>query len=255
MIATLLSLVVLPQTGEIPKPAKLIGDMIARYYSAQALSARIRFTVTAADQTGVVDTEVQLERPTKLSIRQQQNFGRKLRSVVTADGNSVTYDAPEMVLSDERERLAEAMGPQVAIKNIQDVFTACLPGLIDRSPVLSLLIGRRVDLVAFRNQLLVLPEKAERRGFSGHEAIVIDGGWSPGDIAIDPNVPIKQQVAGSFQIVLSTAGDLERFQVSHDVRPQGSSKAIHIVETWDVLVNLSPSINPDLYKPVKRGER
>lgn len=255
MIATLLSLVALHQGSDLPKPAKLISDMIARYYSAQAIGAKIRYTVAAGDQTGTVDTDFQMERPAKLSIRQVQGFGRHLKSIVTADGNAVTYDAPEMVLSEERERLFEPMGPQAAIKDLRDVFTAALPGLLDRSPILSILVGRRVDLEAFRKQLLVLPDTAVKRMNMAREEIVIEGGWTPGDVAVDPNAPLAKQVAGKFQIVLSNSRELVRIQFSHDIRPQGASRPIHLVETWDTHIDLSPSINPDLYKPVKKGTR
>lgn len=231
------------QAQDLPSPAGLISKMFAKYYSAQTVSGKIHYTVSAPTGSATLDTEVQIERPGKLYIRQFKTGGDKKVWIVTADGTSVSYGAPKGTPVPDNQRLQEKVGPMWPLKDLRDAYAAASLSIEDRSVPLDIAVGKTTDLDHFRYQLKSLKNEGTTQ-VDGKTAYVLGGDWSEyGDAP----------VSGKFQLVVSETGELYRYVVrcvvavpdAKNIPPQP------ITQTWDVNLVVNGPVNEDLFTIVK----
>ncbi len=237
-----LSLINAPRQ-DLPSPAALITKMFDTYYYAQTISGKIHYTISAPVGSATLDTDVQIERPGKLYIRQFKPTGDKKVWIVTADGTSVSYGAPRDTPVPDNMRLQEKVGPMYPLKDLRDAYAAASSSIEDRSVPLDVAVGKTTDLDHIRYQFKSLKNEGKTQ-VDGKTAYVIGGDWKEyGDAP----------VSGKFQMVVSETGELYRYVVrrvlavseAKNVPPQP------ITQTWDVNLTVNGPVNEDLFTIVK----
>lgn len=205
-----------------------IEKTLAVYEQSKSLHGQVRFVQTAAGKSISIVSDVQLQWPNKLYIRQQSQETGGKRCLAVADGKTMSYDPPASVQS--RKRLAEAQGT----KNVGEVFAVFGSTLIDRSPIIDILVSRPAD-VKFLKMQWVNGKFVE----SENSNKVIEGDWRPYQAA---------SVTGKYRMEITPEDQLVRYDVSETLSlPNVGVVTVH--SRWDAAVTLGKIRDEQLFNP------
>lgn len=239
MVSLILASQILVQ-APAQSPAAMVSKMLARYSSAKALYGTITFRQTFEQNKSEIQTYVQFQRPDKLYIRQTK-LGDPKVNITAADGQLVTYEVPPNSLSKPGQRMYEPQWRNGIQSIIQEVYTAASASLIDRSPALDILIGKK-EYLKFRAEQLAtvgwLNDTAPAAGQSG----VIVGNWR--------EYP-RADVSGKYSLSITSDGDLARYQVQESIVLPGERNPKLVVSDWSISIKVGEPGDLNLYK-VKR---
>lgn len=205
-----------------------IEKSLAVYEQTKALYGQVRFVQTAAGKSVTIFSDVQLQWPNKLYIKQQSQEAGGKRSWAVADGKTMSYDPPASVQS--RKRLAEAQGT----KNVGEVFAVFGSTLLDRSPLIDILVGRPADIKFLKMQWVngkfIESENANK---------VIEGDWRPYQAS---------SVTGKYRMEITPEDQLVRYDVSETLSlPNVGVVTVH--SRWDAVITLGKIQDEKLFNP------
>ncbi len=214
-------------------PAALVSRMIGRYSKANSLVGTIRFTQQLASASIGIDTELQVEKPSKLYIRQVRRSSDPRQWLVTSNGNMFSYNAP-FERSRPGERLVEPVSQGGAKQDVRQIYSAVTASIGDRSMPLDVLIGRVEDLKYRRFQWATM---AYLEG-PGNKIRVVGGSWREYGDAVP---------TGTYEMWISEAGDLVKVIQKETISPDPRSGPQTIISTWDVAVKVNAPLNQALF--------
>lgn len=213
----------------------LVSRMLARYAAAQRLRGQIVFTQRLDNRQARTVTDLQVERPSKLFIRQVLTGPVSGTAIVTSDGTSFSYPVPVDLATRPGERLVEPVEQMNVKLDTRRIYAIVGRSLLDRSSSLDILIGRLEDLRFLRNQWATLGDVPDQ---SIPGARAIGGQWREYGEA---------PVTAAYQMWIDGNANLRRFQMTENIalRPGDSPKTI--VSQWDVDVAVDGPTDPGLF--------
>jgi hypothetical protein len=225
-----------------PSPAALVSKMIARYAEAKTVVGTITFVNSASGRSVRIDTQLQLERPSRLFLRQATASQPPQTWLVTSDGEFFSYDRPEGLLG-RAQRLIEPVKAGDQLLKVADIYSAAGGSLADRSPPLDLAIGRLVDLQALRNSWATLEYKG-RTTFRGATVHVVAG---------QHRDAVELPASGTFEMLIGDDGDLLRYTHRNIVAaPREYNVApIEVTAVWDADLKVNGPVDPNLFRVVR----
>lgn len=215
----------------------LISKAMAHYYDATSAAGQIHLTQSAKGVKLVIDTQFQFDKPSQLSIQQSRGGAVPKQTSVVSDGNYFSYDRPEGTYGQSRFR--ELVTQKGYTQTYRDMYNASSRALVDRSPILDMVIGRREDLKSLQGKWGA-KKITGRTTLRGIEASVIDGAYHdmPGAAA-----------TGRFQMIVTDAGDVLRYSHTQRLRvPDETNETIEILSVWDVDVKVDAKTDPTRYR-------
>jgi hypothetical protein len=221
-----------------PTGAQLISKMFALYHDAPTLRGDIVCTQSAQNVTVTTRTTLQLERPNRLYILQTRDGSQGGRWKVAADGLRFSYDRPKGIGG--KARFLEPMTMRDGTKlGIEDVYTAVIYSLGDKSAPLDIAIGRRDDLRGLVKEWdtnFVVKGTQIIRGITGN---IITGGYHP--------FPGSRNL-GYLEMVIADDGTLLRYFLRDRVSVTDVSKEAVTVETnFEVSLKIGAELDPSLF--------
>lgn len=247
VISTLMAAAVLiAPAAQGSQAGQLVSKMLAKTSTAHSMSGEIVMNLAALNDGGQIRTRFQYQAPSRVYIRQEKLFGDRAVSLVTSDGETFTYNAPNLPLQDRGVRLIEKVNQRGRNLSYREIYAAAVLGLLDRSAPLDIAIGRPEDLRFWTNQLATL-EYRGLRAFQGQQAHVIGGAWREyGDA---PN-------SGRYELVLSQNHDLLQYtlEIPTGVTDPATRRVVqrfNVVTRWEVRFDLDPKIDPALFKVIR----
>lgn len=240
MITCALTALLLSSPHAAVKPGELVSKMFVRYADAQKLSGTILFKQSGGGASVSFSTAVQYSRPFKLYIRQEKKNTNQF-AITVADGTMFTYEMPDTVGHKPGDRLYELQNQNGVVNNIADIYTIAQPGLLDRSPVLDILIAKTEHLRFFRGQIASVGWQSGSPPAAGQPGI-ISGNWRA--YATAP-------VTGKYVMVIDSEGDLVRYTVNESVSVPGQNP-IPITSDWTVNIKVGDPGEENLYRVVRR---
>lgn len=227
--------------GESPSPAKLLGTMFSRYYSAKSLVGTIVLTQTVGSESGRIDSELQFERPNKLFIKQQMRTASGTIWIVTCDGKHFSYNKPRDTNSisiSTGNRLVESIQTKEGKLDLGGVYAATTKSLGDRSAPLDIAISRKEDLAFLKLQWATLRNSGSTT-IDGTTYWKVDGDWREYGEA---------RVSGTFAMLVSEAGDLKSYAIRESLVVNGQT--VPMLSHWEVQLSVDATPNQALFKVV-----
>jgi hypothetical protein len=231
-----------------PTAAKLVSLMLARYAQAKTVFGNIRLVQTSQNVSLEIDTSLAMERPDLIYLHQVKPNSNKAPADLVSDGVQFAYTAIPSPLSPPK--LIESVYPaQMPPQHVGEMYFCILPGLLDHSVPLDVVIGRRDHLALLITELAQFSLKGSStlRGISVYE---IAGDWKDA---------MRNQISGTFELYVTPAGDLVRFVRHHffgvspkylmnnhlpfDAFPNG----VPVDETWDADLTVDKPVNRSLF--------
>lgn len=231
-------------------PSVLITKMFAKYAAAETLLGKIRLTQTAGSASVTVDTDLQLERPSKMYLRQARGGSDPKMWLVTSDGKMFSYGRPEGILYG-KDRYLENVHVQDKVPGLdvqrdifltnKDIYVAVRKSIGDRNAAMDIAVGRSDDLRVLTSQWTAFANYGKFK-VNDVEANKILGGYV-GEYGQAPS--------GSFELYITDDGDLVRYVVRQKMKfPQASQETFEIVSTWDSVLLVNAKVNPALFEVV-----
>lgn len=248
MLATVLACIVIGQPQarpEAPNAADLVSRMIARYNSAKTISGTIQMRVTVKGATADIRTELAVEAPGRLFIRQTRTQPEATTKEVVADGEFMMYDAPEGGVFRPGEKFVEPMRQLNRTLTFRDAYAAAASSLLDRNAILDIAIGRIEDLRFLRFQWASI-SYAGRTRFGNEEVHAIRGQWREYGEA---------PVSGEYRMLISDAGDLRQYAISQTIAASPGSPATTVVPTWTADLKIDAPVPADRFVILRPGAR
>lgn len=250
ILATLSAYVVLQQTAE-PTAAELISKCFAIYTNAKTMAGRIVFTNSAKNVQVKILTELQLERPNKIFLRQTKSGTAPQSWLVTSDGNQFSYDRPEGKLGPARYLENLHLTDRHRELELSDIYAAVLESIGDKNMPLDVAIGRKVDLRFLVNQWPSFKLQGKVK-MNNIDCYAIVGSYR--ENAANP-------VSGAFELYLKENGEIVRYLIKQnmqfDIAPSNlsnnkiSTESIEVISMWDCELQLNVSMNTALFQVIK----
>lgn len=211
-------------------PATVLSTMNRYYAVTQKMSAQVTLVQRMGEKTATIKSRLQFDRPGKFYLHQDM-VGVDAEAVVIADGTHVAYTPPR-TLSQVSSRLVYETQRTLTVN---DVYALSTNSLIDRSPLLDIMVCKPEHIRYVIGQLatMKLDEKTEQ---GDH---VVTGDWR----SHSGSVPV-----GTYRMVISPAGELKRYERRERIQPPGTSTPLTIVSTWTAQQNRGVIDNPALFK-------
>ncbi|MFQ3586750.1 MAG: hypothetical protein SNJ74_04030 [Fimbriimonadaceae bacterium] len=248
MIAVLVACLALGQPqarSETPDAAAIVSRMLARYNSAKTVSGTIQLRVTVKGATADVRTELAIQAPGKIWIRQTRTQPEHTVKEVVADGEFMMYDAPEGGVFRPGEKFVEPMRQLNRTLTFRDAYAASASSLLDRNPILDIAVGRIEDLRFLRFQWATVVY-AGRTQLGTEEVHAIRGQWREYGEA---------PVSGEYRMLITDAGDLRQYAISQTIAASPGSPATTVVPTWTADLKIDADVSPDRFVIRRPGSR
>lgn len=231
------------QDAAQPSPSALITRMLSFYSNAQTLTGNIRFTQTAQNTSVTIETVLQVERPSRLYIRQVLRSSEPATWLVVSDGKEFSYNTPSNLPGHVNlPRLVEKVSQNGETLDTRSIYKAGVTSIGDRSAPLDIAIGHPDDLKSLTYQWATL-EYRGRRKLGDEEVDVIGGRWRPYGQA---------PANGEFEMYMLPTGELRRYAILESVSPQGANGAVFEVRSiWDVQIKVNGKPDPTLFRVVR----
>lgn len=209
-----------PQESAGPVLSKMLG----KYLTAESGAYRI-VTVQAARGLSLTTTTILQWEGNKLAILQERGGGEPKSARVLSDGKIFSYDRPEGMFGPRR--FVENVEQNGIVQSRLDMYVAARESLVERPPVLDILIGSRDDIKADRQlwSPMVIDGEREVRGKKGIK--------TKGQFRLVPGGPY----AGDLEMVVGEDGTLLRYATRQQVAPPpgtGVSEPIEVLTVTDI---------------------
>lgn len=231
------------QETAAPSASALVSRMLAHYSSAQSLTGTIRFTQSAQNTSVGIETVLQVERPSRLYIRQVLRSNEPAAWLVVSDGKQFSYNTPNNLPGSENlPRLVEQVSQNGTTLDSRAIYKAGATSIGDRSAPLDIAIGHPDDLKSLTFQWATL-EYRGRRKLGDEEVDVIGGRWRPYGEA---------PASGQFEMYILPTGELRRYAILESVSPQGANGTVFEVRSvWDVRITANGKPDPALFRVIR----
>ncbi len=240
MIATLL-IGLAATTMPDDNPGQIVSQMLSYYNDAETLAGTIVMTQRAAGREAIIRTELQVERPAKMFIRQLQRTNYdEAQWLVTSDGKAFSYDPPQNVPG---KRLVESCNPQGRALTYREIYQASVASLGDRSTPLDIVIGRKEDLSYRRYQWATLTLLGKTQ-VGSEEVTVVGGNWREYGQA---------PVSATYEMYVDSQHRLLRYVEKTKVGTKvtgGGVVSYDVETTWDVSVVKNGPVRSELFKVI-----
>ncbi len=247
--------------GQVPAPPKqspvdqLLSKMLKSYYDAKTVTGTILMTQTAADKTVQFQTQLQIERPSKIFMFQQGLPKRNPDFLLVSDGKYFRYDGPETGIS-KSTRLTESVfvrrfDPKTKVgldvgQTVGQIFDAAAFRLGDRNPLIDYVLERPEDVAFVIGQL----DKRQLEGprqftstITGKPitANLIDGKWREAD---------GTDATGYFELYITDKGELVRLMLKQVYKAPANlgGQEVQVNTTWDADLTIDGKIDASLFR-------
>jgi hypothetical protein len=243
------------QAGQKPKSAvQMIEATLKRYAEAKTLAGKVAMAQTANGVTVKSETELQIEAPSQIYLRQvyqSPTSGATVRFLVS-DGKRFGYDRPPggIVATERTEFLVERGKPryiEMVTQNgyqqtVQDMFATERLSLVDKSPLIDIAIGRTQDLRDLMGKWVGMKVFGAVKA-NGQDVTAVVGSYRE-----DAAAPIN----GSFELYLTADFDIVKYvQKQRFAVPTQPDKMVDVTTIWDSTLKVDGPVNPALFKDVK----
>ncbi|MBS1721651.1 MAG: hypothetical protein JSS66_01455 [Armatimonadetes bacterium] len=223
-----------------PTAGTVISKMIARYHDAKTLSGDCNTTLKVGARQINIAAKFQVERPKKIYLRQIVD-GVAMPYIVTSDGKEFSYNKP-IGLEDHRGdklRLTEPVGD----KSLGDIYRDVSESVVERSPILDLVVSDMRDLQLFRDQLTSMKLMGEI-DLNGQKVYKIVGRW---------RLNSKSETNADFGIYITADGDLKRYALSQEAElGDGPVKEkVTVSRLYDVDIKVNSDLDQKLFAVLK----
>ncbi len=222
--------------------AKVISNMLARYYSAATLVGTIK-TETKDDAGSILfTTEVAYERPSKIYVAQDRKGRNGLNHLLVSDGVDFAYDPPRStpVKPKPLERLFEP----VTIKNFAETWSHKIGDIyavghssLEFCVSLDVVIAHETHLLELKTQMATYELKGVE-DYKGRKAYRITGTWRQSLNAIP---------TGNFTMLIGAEFDLLSFTLKEKYEV-GTKKDVSFTQTEICDVRVGGTVSADLFK-------
>jgi hypothetical protein len=220
-----------------PDAGKLISKAMARYFDASSVVGQLNLTQSAKGVQLKIDTTIQFDKPSQLLIHQNRTGAVPKQMTVVSDGKYFVYTRPEGTYG--QDRFIEEVTQKGYTQSYRDIYSASSRALVDRSPILDMVIGRREDLKVLQGRWGA-KKVTGRTTIRGTEGYVIEGAYH--DMAGAP-------ATGEFQIVVTEEGDVLRYSNTQRIRiPDQTNETIQILSVWEVDLKVNTKTDPARYR-------
>lgn len=226
-----------------PDPSSIISAMLLRYYNASSLKATIVHTVAAMGKSQSIQTDLQFERPSLISIKQSRSEPDPQTWIASSDGKLFSYPVPTGVVlgSDQSKWLVEPVKNNLGNEqSIQDLLQAAADSLPDISdPVLIMAGWKDAQKAMIRKwsnlQLQTVVDK------NGVKDWAITGIYTSGATG---------SLKGNFTMIISPDNDLLSMEIKRNFAiPNGTpDQAVQTVDTWICQTVLNGAVDHSLFK-------
>ncbi len=238
MSVTALCLALLSQDAApaLPTATDVMSRLFARYHGAKTVVGTAVSTITVGDTVITIATDLQVERPNKVYIRQTvREDGRVF--LLVGDGKTFSYGKPvgtEAIDADRSSRLIETHFPYMTLG---DVYRAAARSLAERSIVLDLAVADTRDMALLRDQwaTIDLTGTVEQGGETLYRIV---GQWRPN--AVEP-------VSANFGLFVTKDGDLRRYVIEQ----LPGAGALSASRQWSVDLQIDAPVKPELFTVVR----
>lgn len=211
---------------EAPSAGPLISQMLSRYSGAQTAQGTITTLQSAKGVTVTTRTEVALEKPAKLRISQARDGSQGGKWLAVSDGVRLSYNRPQGAMG--KDRFIDAVDG-----GMDEVYTAFLLSIGEKSIPLDIIVGRKGDLKAFVSMLS--PMTLSGTTTIGGESVQL----ASGKFRKGPDLPF----VGTITLAITPSGDLKRLSQKETFNvPEASPDPIEVTTIYDVSVALDKPI-------------
>lgn len=253
MITLLAATLSLRQTP--PTAGALMTKMFAKYAGAKTIAGTVRWTQSALGKSVVVGSEVQIQRPDKVFLRQNRTGSEARGWLLTSDGNLFSYDRPEGIRG--RDRFVENVHVHDASHDVDlkvgDLFIAAGKSLGDRGVPLVVCFARSDDLRAVRDCWPTFRLAGKRKvGEVEANAVLGDLGEVFTTRDAEGNPVDRLRKIGTFELYLTDQGEIIRYVEKQTMQiPQATKDVFEVVSTWDCSLTIDGPVKPELFTVVK----
>lgn len=229
-------------TPQAQDAGSVISSMLMRYYQAQTLKTTIVHTVSALGKSQTIQTDLQFDRPSLLSIRQVRSEPDANVWIAASDGKAFSYPVPIGIVlgTDQSKTIVEpvknALGQD---QSVQDLLQAAADSFPDFTDPLLIMAGwkdaQKVMIARWSNlQLQTITDK------NGVKDWAITGIYTNSPVS-----PIK----GTFTMIISPDYDLLSLEIkrSYAAPGIGSNQAVATVDTWICQTTLNGTVDQTLF--------
>ncbi len=223
----ILATVIVSQSATTPQ--SVISTMNRYYAGAEKLSADITLVQTLGTKSTTIKSFLQYHRPGKFYL-QQKMANPLAEAFAISDGTNVGYTPPRNMptvgskLVYERQRTL----------TVSDVYTISTPGLVDRSPVLDIMVCKPAHVRYVIEQMATI--KLEAPTEAGDH--VVTGNWRSHGESV---------TVGTYRLVVSQQGELKRYERRERVVPPGQKDVMSITSVWTATTRKGVVDDPTLF--------
>ncbi len=267
MTAIYAALLLAGQQSQGMSGAEVLSKVLAKYADAKSATGEFTMSQSAGSKKIAIQTEFQMERPSKLFIHQTSSNVAPNDWLVVSDGVNFGYDAPNAT---QRRRLFEPVsgtdpvnGKSRSLRN-QGIFMAAKRSLGDpTNPFLEFLTqsgGDQTSVQGFLTRLFKIGSASEKE-VGGAQVYSISGLMGFGAPAIGPDgkqlydntsnhYPIFES-AGRFELQVTKDFDLVGMKTTENITATDAATntptQIVVITTWTGKVKLNELSNPSLF--------
>jgi outer membrane lipoprotein-sorting protein len=240
-----------PATPAAPPPpsgAALVSKMFQLYAGAKSVEGKIRMTQKMSGHEVTVDTDLALEFPSKIYLRQLLNAGQARDWLVTSDGTTFTYNVPNA--KRWSGGLTNRLWENVKVGNIdqtyRDIYQASSLSLGDKGIPEDIAIAGRPQLENVRYQLATIVYKGKTK-LGDVSVNVIAGDWRAYG---------KAPVSAKYEMYITDDGQLKRYTQDEtiSVGPSNLPQSLppqEVLTVWDVDLKVGVAPSEDTFKVVR----
>ena len=227
----------------LPPVAEVVSKMIARYNAAKSIKGEVTSTINVGDQTIVIKSTIQLERPAKLYLRQEV-VGQNQQFVVTSDGKEFSYQKPIDTPRTDRYPTTRLVEDVLPTTGLGDIYRAVAQSLAERSAGLDFLISDVRDLRSLRDQWSTMTLTGLEQ-LNGEDVYRIVGKWRLNKADV---------VTANYGMFVTPAGDLRKYvidQIPGSVKIEEGDMDVRITRTIEMKADLDATLDVNLFKVLR----
>lgn len=238
MLLPLLVLIQAPPAGE--RPSALLGRALARYASARTIQGQITFEQAAGGQKVVAVTEIAIERPNLLRLRQTSDKG-PTSSLLTSDGIRYSYDGPLAPTGTNRVRLMDGAMRRQEPLPLSEMIRSARPSLLDQySPYFEIVTGELGELKRLKSRWLTV-EDGGTEALGGVPCRVVRG--NRGADALGGG-------AGTYRMWITSDARIVAYETREVYSIADVAKDVVVLTRWTGDLKLDEPIPPAVFRLV-----
>ena len=234
----ILAAIALAHQDALPEATKVISKMIARYHDAKRIKGECDTTVTIGEKVVNIKSTIQIERPTKLYLR--QDVPDQGSYVLTSDGLQFSYQKPLSTPRTDRNPGARLVEDIFKGMRLGEIYHAASESLAERSTPLDLLVSDLPDLQMMRDQWQSM-NLTGQVDMNGEQVYRIVGKWRLNKVS---------PPSANFGIFITADGDLRKYvidQLPGLVPLARGETEVRITRETTINVSIDAEIEPKLF--------